>query len=277
MLRYIVAAILLSSSAIAQERTPSHCLAFADAAPGIEVIQNASFGQPLADETVRLNYVSHSTYLLETTGGITAATDFAGFLGSIDHVPTVVTMNHAHETHWTSAPDPRIPHVLKGWGNGVDPAVHNLDLGEMLIRNVATNIRSRWDNSIELNGNSIFVFEAAGLCIGHLGHLHHEPTPEQYAAIGRLDVVMAAVDGGMTIDTVTMTRILKRFRSSIVLPMHWFSGFALNDFLDRMEEDFDVVRFDGNSIEVSMKRLPSRPQIIVLQPRYLREFDGFDD
>jgi hypothetical protein len=24
------------------------------------------------------------------------------------------------------------------------------------------------------DGNSVFIFEVAGLCIGHLGHLHHE-------------------------------------------------------------------------------------------------------
>ena len=270
MFKALSIALIVAAPLAAQERTPSHCHALADATPGIAYMQQAAFGDPLADETVRLTYVAHSRHLLETSGGLSAATDHTGFLGGTDHVPTVATMNHAHDSHWTHAPDPRIPHVLPGWGDGRTPIEHSMDLGEVLIRNVPTHIRTRY-GGVALYGNSIFVFEAAGLCIGHLGHLHHEPTPEQYAAIGRLDVVMAAVDGGTTVDTFTMTRILKRLLSSIILPMHWFSGFALNDFLERMSDEFDIVRFDVNSIEVSRDRLPSRPQIIVLQPGNVRE------
>jgi L-ascorbate metabolism protein UlaG (beta-lactamase superfamily) len=105
----------------------------------------------------------------------------------------------------------------------------------MLIRNVSTDMRSSF-SGIEKEGNSIFVFEVAGLCIGHLGHLHHEPDPAQYAALGRVDVVMAAVDGGMTLDLPTMIKVLKRLRSSVVIPMHWFGDFTLEQFLDGMED-----------------------------------------
>ena len=261
----------LAAPAFSQDRTPSHCHAFADATPGIKYLHKASFGKPLSEDTIRLSYISHSTYLLETEGGLTAATDFTGFLGDVDHVPTVVTMNHAHTTHFTHTPDPAIPHVLRGWNQGDGPANYDLELGEMLVRNVPTDIRSRFGDGVEIDGNSIFIFEVAGLCVGHLGHLHHEPTDEQYATIGRLDVVMAAVDGGMTVDIPSMIRILKRLRSSIVLPMHWHSGYSLDGFLTGMSDDFDVIRLDNNWFEISMDRLPSRPQIIVLQPQYLRD------
>jgi hypothetical protein len=142
-----------------------------------------------------------------------------------------VTMNNAHRTHWTPVPDPRIPHVLRGWGEGTLPAEHHLDLGEMLVRNVTTDVLR--GGLPRPDGNSIFVFEVAGLCIGHLGHLHHEPTPLQYALIGRLDVVMVPVDGGLTLDTATLIEVVSRFRSSVVLPMHWFSGASLERFLRR--------------------------------------------
>ena len=80
---------------------------------------------------------------------------------------------------------------------------------------------------------------------------------------------MAAVDGGMTVDIPTMARIIRRLRSSIVLPMHWRSEHGLTRFTSGMEDKFDVVYFEGSSLEVSLDRLPSRPQIIVLQPEYL--------
>ncbi|MFT5363226.1 MAG: hypothetical protein ACI9VX_000846 [Dinoroseobacter sp.] len=81
-------------------------------------------GAPLANSTARLNYVTDATFLIEAPDGTTMATDYTGFPGNTDHIPTFVTMSNAHGTHFTSSPDPRIPHVLRGWGGGTRPADH---------------------------------------------------------------------------------------------------------------------------------------------------------
>ena len=73
-------------------------------------------------------------------------------------------MNHAHESHWTPNPDPKIEHVLKGWAENGVPSEHYLDLDEMLIRNVTTDIRDGMGGRIK-DDNSIFIFEVAGLCV----------------------------------------------------------------------------------------------------------------
>ncbi len=138
----------------------------------------------------------------------------------------------------------------------------------MLVRNVPTDVRSGFDG-VRVAGNSIFVFEVAGLCIGHLGHLHHEPDELQYAALGRLDVVMAPVDGGMTLDLPTMIKTLKRLRSSVVIPMHWFSTVSLDRFTRGMADEFDIEVTDGSTYEVSLRTLPSRPTVVVLLPEFL--------
>ncbi|MEC3862016.1 MBL fold metallo-hydrolase [Mesobacterium sp. TK19101] len=270
MLRLAIALICAATLTHAQDRRPSHCIAIADAAPGLRYLHKAAWTDPLPDYTVRLHYIAHASFLLQTPGGLSAVTDYAGSVGPTRFVPDVVTMNHAHETHWTSAPDSRIPHVLPGWGAFGEGIEHHLDLGEMLIRNVSTDIRSGFTGA-ETRGNSIFIFEVAGLCIGHLGHLHHEPTPEQYAAIGRLDVVMVPVDGGYTLDVGTMTRIVERLRSSVVIPMHWFSDRALGVFLDGVSDVFAIERVDGNDIELSLRTLPKRPTVMVLRPRWLSD------
>jgi L-ascorbate metabolism protein UlaG (beta-lactamase superfamily) len=265
----LFAAALMGMPAVAQDRIPSHCIALAQGVPGVEVIRKASFGTPLDEGRVRITYVDHATFLIETPGGLVAATDYTGFLGAADVVPDVVTMNNAHGTHWTDRPDPRIPHVLRGWGDGSGPAEVNLDLGEMLVRNVTTDQRSRMGESLRRDGNSIFIFEVAGLCIGHLGHLHQVPSPAQYAMIGRLDVVMVPVDGGYTMDTASMADVVKRLRSSVVLPMHWFSGASLDGFLADMAGAFPVVRAGTGSLEVALGDLPSEPTILVLDPSWL--------
>ncbi|MDK3073287.1 MBL fold metallo-hydrolase [Sedimentitalea sp. JM2-8] len=273
--RFILSAAVLACAApaAAQERRPSHCIAIADAAPGIAFVQKAAWQDPLPDGyTVRLHYIAHASFLLQTPGGLNAVTDFTGFIGTAKLIPDVVTMNHAHETHWTAFPDPAIPHALPGWGPFGEGIAHHLDLGEMLVRNVSTDIRSRY-SGIEEKGNSIFVFEVAGLCIGHLGHLHHVPNDEQFAALGRLDVVMAPVDGGMTMPLPDMIAVLTRLKSQVVIPMHWFSDYSLQAFLSGIAGEF-AVQHPGNSfIELSLRDLPARPTVVVLRPQYLTERD----
>lgn len=271
----LAVALFSAANAGAQtDRRPSHCIALAEAAPGIAYVHQASFRDPLPNaETVRLHYIDHSMFLLQTEGGIDVVTDYAGFISTFGFVPDVVTMNRGHSSHWTPNPDPAIGAVLRGWGEAGSAADHHLDLGEILIRNVTTDIRgpgNMGDSRITVpDGNSIFVFEVAGLCIGHLGHLHHEPTPEQYAALGRLDVVMAAVDGGLTLDQPTMVRVLSRLRSALVIPMHWFGRGTLESFLAEMSGNFEIVELDEPSIEISLRTLPDRPTITVLRPRLL--------
>ncbi|WP_126976856.1 MBL fold metallo-hydrolase [Frigidibacter oleivorans] len=257
----------LAQPAAAQDRIPSHCVALAGPVRGMEVLQRASFGAALPADTVRVNFVSHATFVIETAGGLTVATDYSGFLGPGDLVPDVVTMNNAHSTHWTDSPDPRIPHVLRGWGEGGKAASHHLDLGEILVRNVTTDIR--FGGAQIPDGNSIFVFEVAGLCIGHLGHLHHEPTPAQYGLLGRMDVVLTPVDGSYTMDQQAMIRVMQRLRSSLVIPMHWFGEPNLQRFLSGMQEDFAVERPGRSWVEVSLGTLPGRPTVLVLEPRWL--------
>lgn len=242
----------------------SHCIALSNLVPGLRHA-DLSDHDALASDEVRMHFVGHSTYLLETHGGLKIATDFTGHVGP-GILPDIVTMNRAHESHYTDFPDPAITHVLRGWGQGGSPAEHRLDLDEILIRNVTTDIRSAYGGR-QPDQNSIFVFEVAGLCIGHLGHLHHEPSDEQYALLGRLDVVMAPVDGGMTLDIETMTRVLKRLRASVVLPMHWFGSGTLNHFIDGMRDEFAVEYPADSSITVSLRDLPREPTIFVLMPR----------
>lgn len=261
---------LTASAQTDDTRRPSHCIAIADANPWMQYVHKASWTDPVPDYSVRLHYISHASFLLQTQGGLNAVTDFTGFIGNTTLIPDVVTMNHAHDTHWTANPDPAIAHPLNGWGEFGEGIDHYLDLGEMLVRNVSTDIRSGF-GGVEENGNSIFVFEVEGLCIGHLGHLHHEPNDEQYAALGRLDVLMVPVDGGFTMERAAMIRVIERLKSRIIIPMHWFSGMALTSFLNDVSDEFVILRDGRSSLEVSLATLPDRPTIIVLEPQWLSD------
>lgn len=264
MPKFLVLFLSISVGAVqALSRTPSHCLAFADAGP---TIHRAALKQ----DEVSLTYAVHSMYIIDTVGGLRVVTDYNGFIGRAVKIPDVVTMNKGHLSHYTDFSSDQIKHVLRGWDPKGGVAMHELELGEMLIRNVITDIRNAFTGQVPY-GYSIFVFEVAGLCIGHLGHLHHEPSDEQYARIGRLDVVMAAVDGGMTLDHPTMVKTLKRFHASVVLPMYWFGETTIGAFLSGMRDEFEVVRMEESTLIDSQDHLPARPTVIVMPPQFVAE------
>ncbi|UIJ70837.1 MBL fold metallo-hydrolase [Aurantimonas sp. HBX-1] len=263
-MKRLALAILLAGLALAPgtalaQMVPSTCHAVAEAVPRATFV---SMGGPtrLAQigEDVTITYVTHATYRIESPGGVVVATDFAGYAG--ETTPDIVTMNKAHSSHNTPFPDPGIPHVLRGWNPEGGPARHALTVDDMYVRNVPTDIRSY--GGMEPDGNSIFIFEVAGLCIGHLGHLHHRLTDADFAQIGRLDIVMVPVDGGLTMSQEGIGEITERLRSSIVLPMHRFSG-PIERFLARLP-DFAVERRDEPSFTVSVRTLPRTPTVIVL-------------
>src|SRR5262249_52910329 len=183
-----------------------------------------------------------------------------------DVVPDVITMNRAHTTHYSNFPDPGIKYVLRGWNPEGGPAKHDLTVLDVRIRNVATNIRD-WGGGHVPYGNSIFIFEVAGLCIGHLGHLHHTLTDAQVAAIGQLDVVMVPVDGSYTMDVAGVVEVLKTLRARLVLPMHYFNPYTLNRFLERIRNDFPVERGAEWVIGVPPPPLPPDPKVVVLPER----------
>ncbi len=238
------------------------CIAVANA-PSRRVIERASVR--LADlkaTEVRITFVGHSTFLIESTKGVRIATDYNDYIRP-PVVPDVVTMNRAHSSHFTHAPDPAIRHVLRGWNPAGGAATHDVTERDVRVRNIPTNIRDYGGGTQEF-GNSIFIFEMGALCIAHLGHLHHTLSDKQLAQIGQMDVVLAPVDGSYTLDVPGMFEVLKSLKVPLILPMHYFSPFTLGRFLDIARSDFDVRMSDVSTIVVSRATLPAKPQILVL-------------
>ncbi|HLJ20004.1 MAG TPA: MBL fold metallo-hydrolase, partial [Stellaceae bacterium] len=140
------------------------------------------------DPVVELAFLGHASFLITSPGGVTVVTDYNGYLRPKDP-PNVVTMNHAHISHYTDDIDPGIKLVLRGWDTGDGPPHYDVRYGDVRIRNVPTNIRAG-DGGTEYGGNSIFIFATGDLCIAHLGHLHHTLTPEHLAELGQIDVLL---------------------------------------------------------------------------------------
>jgi L-ascorbate metabolism protein UlaG (beta-lactamase superfamily) len=223
----------------------------------------AAFKVALNEDQVRFTYVGHSTFLIQSPQGVRVATDYNDYVRP-PVVPDIATMNHAHSTHFTDFPDPSIKYVLRGWGPSPDqPARHDVTLKDVRVRNVPTNIRD-WQGGTERHGNSIFIFEMANMCIAHLGHLHHTLNQQQLNEIGRVDVVLVPVDGNMTLDLDGMMDVLQALKAPLMIPMHFFSTFTLQRFLERARQNWTVETNEVPSLVVSKTSLPAKPQVTVL-------------
>ncbi len=260
---FVVATILMTVSAPAA--APDRCLALAQG-PRNPPVELASFKiAQLSPSQVRLTFVGHATFLIESAGGVRIATDYNDYIRPAV-VPDIVTMNRAHDTHYTNNLEPSIRYVLRGWNPDGGPAQHDVTYEDVRVRNVPTNIRT-WEGGTTAYGNSIFIFEVAGLCIAHLGHLHHTLTPQQLAQIGQMDVVLVPVDGSYTLDLDGMVEVLKALRAPLMIPMHYFSSFTLERFLARIRDTFEVVQNEVPTVVVSRETLPAAQRILVLPGR----------
>jgi L-ascorbate metabolism protein UlaG (beta-lactamase superfamily) len=255
-------AALISSVALAQTAAPSPEVT--QSCPGLVAADRPRIiPAALNPDQARITFVGHATFLIESPELVRIATDYNDYVRP-PIVPDIATMNHAHSTHYTDNPDPAIKYVLRGWGpSEAEPANWDVKYKDVRVRNVPTNIRN-WAGGTERYGNSIFVFEMANLCIAHLGHLHHTLTQQQLDEIGRPDVVMAPVDGNLTLDLDGMMDVLSALKAQIIIPMHFFNPFTLGRFLDRAAQNWPVEHAEVPSFVVSKTSLPDKPKVLVL-------------
>jgi L-ascorbate metabolism protein UlaG (beta-lactamase superfamily) len=272
LLAAIAAAVIGSTPALAQGAAPAPPSVkpeMTEACPGL-IAQRPPFRSlvrrvALNADQVRLSYIGHSTFLIETPQLVRIATDYNGYVKP-PMIPDVVTMNHAHSTHYTDRPEPEIKLVLRGWSQEFGkPTRIDQQFKDVRIRNVPTNIRSYYGGAeTERHGNSIFIFETAGLCIAHLGHLHHTLTQQQLNEIGRVDVVLVPVDGSYTLDIEGMVEVLRGMKARMVIPMHYFSEYTLDRFLSQVGREWEVERSPVPSVVLSTAALPQMPKLLVL-------------
>jgi L-ascorbate metabolism protein UlaG (beta-lactamase superfamily) len=272
LLAAFAAVVIGSSPAFAQEAGPALPSAkpeMSESCPGL-IAERPPFRSlvrrvALNADQVRLTYIGHSTFLIETPQLVRIATDYNGYVKP-PMIPDVVTMNHAHSTHYTDRPEPDIKLVLRGWSQEFGkPARIDRQFKDVRIRNVPTNIRSYYGSAeTERHGNSIFIFEVANLCIAHLGHLHHTLTQQQLNEIGRVDIVLVPVDGSYTLDIEGMIEVLRGMKARMVIPMHYFSEYTLDRFLSLVGREWEVERSPVPSIVLSKTTMPEKPKLLVL-------------
>jgi L-ascorbate metabolism protein UlaG (beta-lactamase superfamily) len=69
--------------------------------------------------------------------------------------------------------------------------------------------------------NTIYIYEAEGLRVAHLGDLGHELTDDLVDQMGAIDILMIPVGGDYTIGPKEASNIVSKIDPYFVIPMHY--------------------------------------------------------
>lgn len=216
---------------------------------------------------IELTWWGQAMFVLQSPDGTRVLLDPYGDIGYRLPEPDelavdVVTVSHEHFDHNNIALAGDTVTVLRGLtADGyaeVDEAVE-----DVAIRAVP----SFHDDSdgADRGRNAIFVFDAGGMTIVHLGDLGHTLSDEQIALVGEVDVVLVPTGGFFTIDAAAATEVVAQLGPRLVIPMHYATpanAVAQLATVDAFLEGKDVGRF-GSTVELSGEALPDPGEAVV--------------
>ncbi len=101
----------------------------------------------------------------------------------------------------------------------------------------------------------------------------NELLPDDLAQLGHPDVVMAPIDGFLTLTHEEIADVLDQLHPAIVIPMHSFSAQNTAEFLAQMHDRYRVIRHNGPSVHFTRDDIPVQPEILALRGfSFLRAF-----
>lgn len=169
---------------------------------------------------MKLTYIGHATFLLEAAGTAILIDPFNDKVGyPMPTLPaSVVLVSHEHGDHNHLAMAHGQPRVIRGLEAGEWRAVRE-QINGVAISSVPTYHDGTAGK--ERGRNTVFIIEAEGLRVVHLGDLGHALDEATAEAIGRPDVLMVPIGGHYTIDATQAHGVVARLRPGIVVPMHY--------------------------------------------------------
>lgn len=212
-----------------------------------------------------ITYLGHSSFKIKTKTAVVVTDPFPTEMLGFKFPKTeadVVTISHQHKDH-------NYLGLIEG-----DPFIIS-EPGEYEVKGVSVFGYSSFHDQHsgkERGENNIYVIEAEGLRICHLGDLGSAIPPKTLEEIGDIDVLMIPVGGEVTIDAKEAVDLISQIDPHIVLPMHYraegidektFGGLAtLEAFLKEMGAE-NAEKLD--KISLSKDKLPEETKVVLLE------------
>jgi len=163
---------------------------------------------------MEISYLGHSSFKIKTKSATVITDPFDPKMVGLKYSGVegdIVTISHAHSDHNAADKVVGAKKVLEGPGEyevmGVSligyPSFHDSKKGE------------------ERGKNTIFVIEAEGLRIAHLGDLGHALSDDLVNELGSIDILMIPVGGVFTIGPKDAVEIVGKIDPYFIIPMHY--------------------------------------------------------
>jgi len=165
---------------------------------------------------MRITFMGHACFLLETAGNIKIVTDPyepGSYQGALRYAPIaiaadIVTVSHQHPDH----------NFIKEFRKAqVYNQVGHWSLSGINIQGVPS-YHDRESGALRGN-NIIFVISADGLRIAHFGDIG--TVDIDYDALGQIDIAFIPVGTVFTIDNAEIEKLCKALKPKICIPMHF--------------------------------------------------------
>jgi L-ascorbate metabolism protein UlaG (beta-lactamase superfamily) len=166
----------------------------------------------------------------------------------------VVTVSHEHMDH---------NHL--GWIEGTPVVVRGE--GMRTIKGIRiTGLESFHDNEggARRGLNTIFIIDADGVRLCHLGDIGHMPDRELLEQIGKIDVLLIPVGGYYTIDGTQAAKLAAGIGAKLTIPMHYRTGTRESaiETVDAFAHAMNAQRAGSSSIELTSGNSGSRTVIL---------------
>jgi L-ascorbate metabolism protein UlaG (beta-lactamase superfamily) len=217
-----------------------------------------------AEPILGLRYLAHSSFLLSGPKGGRVLTD-PYWTTPPNPLPQAVSVSNWHDTHSQTGPYEGKSKIF--FGASPDGRPNKVD---ELIRGIRVfsfpQIAGTSDSPFVIN--TVFIFQAAGICVAHLGNARFGPSEGQIRALGKIHVMLLPIDGRSNISHEEGAKIVKRIGPNIVEPMHYAGPELSAMFAQAMKaEGFARVKWAKSpGLNLSLRRLPPPTVLTVLPP-----------
>ncbi len=232
-------------------------------------------GSPV--DGVTIEYLAHASFLVRSPEGVELLLDpyasrvWIGYAFPAGIVPDAVLITHPHYDHDAG----RYRGMPLPWGSDVQvidgPGVY--ELGD--VRVIAVEGKHADPYGMEFGQlNTLMKVEVAGVSIVHLGD-NGPLTPENAAALGRVDVLMAPADSQYHIlSEDQLAEIRAALRPRLLVPMHYRipalepepgSPGDLGDLGPWLEGRPRVEHVGGSTVVLGPDDLPDEETILVFE------------
>lgn len=191
-----------------------------------------------------ISYIGHSSFKIRTKSATVITDPFDPAVAGIKFSPQeadIVTISHDHADHNYLEKISGYKKVVAGPGE--------YEIMGISIIGISTFHDDK--EGSERGKNTIYVYEAEGLRIVHLGDLGHALSESQIEALGEVDILMIPVGGVYTIGPKEASDLVSAVEPYFVIPMH-FGG----DKLQPLEAFLKEVGQEGEKMsKFSIKKM----------------------